>query len=104
MVIEQIRTPRDLGSANNPNRIALADDYLTTEEASSFLRERYRIQISPNTLIMRRSFGKAPKYLKGPGQAVRYRKIDLEEFARMAGIRGLDEPKVEKRPRRGDGK
>ena len=103
MAIEQARTPRDLGVANNPNRIALADEYLTTEEASVFLRQRYRIQISPATLTMRRSFGKGPKYLK-IGQAVRYRKMDLEEFASMAGIRGLPEPKAEKRPRRANGK
>lgn len=103
MAIEGTKSLPDAGAANNPNRIALAGEHLTTEEASSFLRERYRIQISPATLNMRRSFGKAPKYLK-VGQAVRYRKIDLEEFARMAGIRGLDEPKVEKRPRRANGK
>ena len=92
-----LEKPRDLGAANNPNRTALDDDYLDTGQAEDYLRTRWRIELSAKMLTLRRSFGKAPKFLK-IGVAVRYRKADLDEFARAAGLstKDFDEPKREK--------
>jgi len=103
MEVNELRThplekPRDLGAANDPNRKALDDDYLDTGQAEDYLRERWKTELSAKMLTLRRSFGKAPKFLK-IGVAVRYRKADLDEFARAVGLstKGFDEPKVEKR-------
>jgi hypothetical protein len=91
--------PNDAGAAHNPNRQSFADiddSYLTTEQASDYLRERKKIDISAATLNMRRSFGKAPAYVK-IGQLVRYRKNDLDMFALSVGLstKGFEQPKRE---------
>lgn len=96
MTTHTLEKPRDLGADNNPNRISLDEDYLDTAQAEDYLRARWRIELSAKMLTLRRSFGKAPKFLK-VGAAVRYRKADLDEFARAAGLstKGFDEPKRE---------
>jgi hypothetical protein len=91
-----VRTPelRDAGASNNPNR-EFDDQYLTTEQASDYLREKKNIHLTAGTLTLRRSFGKAPKFLK-ISQAVRYRPADLDEFARTMGLKGLPERQPER--------
>jgi hypothetical protein len=74
------------------------ENLLDTDEAALFLRENgYRI--TATTLISRRTFGKAPAFLKIDGVAVRYRESDLRAFLRTAGLsaKDFDAPKREPR-------
>ena len=100
MGTQTLRKPSDAGAAQNPNRAALDDEYLTTEEASVYLREQHKIDISTATLNSRRTFGKAPVFLK-ISQAVRYRRGDLDAFARTKGLSGLPEREPERPARNG---
>jgi len=96
---QSLHKPSDQGAAQNPNRRTIREistDHFDTEETSVYLREKYKLDISPATLTMRRSFGKAPKFIKD-GNFIRYNKNDLDMFARAVGLstKGFDQPKRE---------
>jgi hypothetical protein len=96
---QSLHKPSDQGAAQNPNRRTLreiSNDHFDTEQAATYLREKKNLDISAATLTMRRSFGKAPKFIKD-GNFIRYNKNDLDEFARAVGLstKAFDEPKRE---------
>lgn len=84
----------NVGADANPFRETRDDGLLDTDEAALFLREN-GYQISATTLISRRTFGKAPVWLK-IGVAVRYRERDLRAFLKTAGLQGLPEREPER--------
>jgi hypothetical protein len=96
---QSLHKPSDQGAAHNPHRRTLRDlsnDHFDTEQASVYLREKHKLDISAATLTMRRSFGKAPAFI-GDANFIRYNKADLDAFARSVGLstKGFDEPKRE---------
>jgi hypothetical protein len=91
----------EVGVINNPHRKTLADiskDFLTTEQVSDYLLDKYGIKMSPSTLSLRRMFGKSPAYIK-VASAVVYTRSDVDMFARSVGLstKGFQEPKREPR-------
>jgi hypothetical protein len=65
--------------------------YFTPKEAAEFLRT------STSTLAKRRLFGDGPKFCR-IGRAIRYSKIDLDEFmARSRVVSTSDLPTVDRR-------
>lgn len=98
MGTHRLTKPRDVGTANNPHRGVLDEEWLSTQGGSDYLRERWGIDISVIALNARRSFGKAPKFVKvGQAGSILYRKADLDEFARTKGLSGLPEREPERR-------
>jgi hypothetical protein len=88
----------NVGADANPFReVVRDDDLLDTDAAAAFLRTN-GYHISATTLISRRTFGKAPAFLK-IGVAVRYREKDLRAFLETAGLQGLPERQPERRTR-----
>jgi hypothetical protein len=85
--------PGEPRAEDSPWRVT-ETDLLTTEQASEFLRGR-NCEISVATLNARRSYMKAPKWLK-LGHGVYYRREDLIEFTRMVGLKGLPERQPER--------
>jgi hypothetical protein len=93
----QPTTLPDAGAARNPNQ-SIDERYLSVEQASAYLREKHKLDISVATLNARRSYGKNPAFVR-IGPLVRYSKNDLDLFARQVGLsaKGFDAPKHEGR-------
>jgi hypothetical protein len=93
----QPSTLPDAGAARNPNQ-SFDERYLSVEQASDYLREKHKLDISAATLNSRRSFGKTPAFVR-IGPLVRYDKNSLDMFARAVGLstKGFEQPKCEGR-------
>lgn len=93
---QPLHKPTDQGAARNPNRRTLSElsrECFNTEQAAVYLQEKHRLDISAITLTNRRSYGKAPAYVKD-ADFIRYNKNDLDMFARQVGLssKAYDQP------------